>query len=105
MNENYCMIDESTNTCVNVLVWDGDVNKWQPPSGYLVLKQASTPAKDWLLDTALTPPDYVLTEMVGGGQIGFTWDGTYLTTNEPKPEYVPPVVSADQPASNGTQNV
>lgn len=97
MNQNYLMINESTNIVENVCVWDGNSNTWTPPSGYLMLVQATTPAVIWEVNEDNT--DYVLTEEMGQGQIGFTWDGTKCVTNEPKPPA--PV----QPVTSGTQEV
>lgn len=72
------------NVVTNVVAWDGDVNTWQPPEGTTMLVQDTTPAKIWILNPEQT--DYVLTEVIGAGTIGFTWDGSVLTTNDPKPE-------------------
>lgn len=91
------MINEEINIVENVCIWDGNTETWQPPSGYLVIPQATTPAKIWELNPEQT--EYVLVEVIGAGQLGFTWDGTYAITNEPQP--VPPV----QPTTSGTQTL
>lgn len=80
--KNYCMVNSQTNVCDNVVLWDGNPDTWQPPSDYLMLVQATTPAKNWVWDAAAKT--WVL-EVAGEGQIGFTWDGTYLITNELQP--------------------
>jgi hypothetical protein len=80
--QNYCMINQQTNVCDNVVVWDGNPNTWTPPAGYLMLVQATTPAKNWVYDEVNKVWSL---QIFGFGQIGFTWDGTYLTTNEPQP--------------------
>ena len=59
--QNYCLVDQATNICDNVVVWDGNPDTWQPPADHLTLIQATTPAKVWY------------------------WNGTYLITNEPQP--------------------
>ena len=85
--QNYLMIPNATNVVENVCVWDGDVNTWQPPADTLMLTQAETPAIVWqavVVDKKTT--DWVLVEQMGIGDVGFTWDGTVLTTNQPKPE-------------------
>jgi hypothetical protein len=82
--QNYLMINESTNVVDNVCVWDGNPDTWQPPAGYLMLVQATTMAVVWVWDNAIK--DYVLSQQIGQGQIGFTWNGTECMTNEPKPE-------------------
>lgn len=96
--QNYLMINESTNVVDNICEWDGNPNTWQPPANTLMLIQATTPAMVWELNAEKT--DYVLTEVIGQGQIGFTWDGAVCTTNEPKPN--PPT---QQPTTEGTQTL
>ena len=83
MLNDYLMINESTNIVENICTWDGDPNTWQPPANTLMLIKDITPAMVWKLNQDNT--DYVLTEEIGSAQIGFTWDGSILTTNEPKP--------------------
>lgn len=78
------MINESTNIIDNVCLWDGNPDTWQPPANTLMLVQATTPAMIWVLNQDQT--DYILTEQIGQGQIGFTWNGTACVTNQPKPE-------------------
>ena len=65
------------------IVWDGDVNTWQPPADATMLVQSTTPTKIWDINADKT--EFVLTESVGNANIGFTWDGTFAITNEPKP--------------------
>ena len=94
--QNYLIVE--ANVVTNNVVWDGDVNTWTPPADSIQLIQATTPAMIWeavVIDNIIT--DYVLTEQIGAGSIGFTWDGTNCVTNEPKPEI--PI----QPISTGTQ--
>lgn len=84
--QNYLMVNESTNVVDNICIWDGNTETWQPPSGFLMLVQATTPAMVW--DTVVVDGkivDYVLKDEVGEGQIGFTWNGTVCVTNQPKP--------------------
>lgn len=71
------------NVVTNTVDWDGNTQTWQPPQGSTTLVQATTPSKIWALNLEKT--DYVLTETVGDAVIGFTWDGTYCITNQPKP--------------------
>lgn len=90
-DKNYLMIDNTTNIVENVVVWDGNTDNWNPGNNYTMLVQSTTNAKIWSVNMNLTPIDYELTIVAGHGQIGFTWDGTSLTTNEPKPIYTAPV--------------
>lgn len=77
---NYLMIEN--NVVTNVVLWDGG-SEWTPPSDAIMLLQEIIPALVWDLNEDGT--DWILEEQMGQGQIGFTWDGTILTTNEPKP--------------------
>jgi len=79
--QNYLIIQN--NIVTNNVVWDGDTTKWTPPAESIALIQATTPALIWQLNNDHT--DYVLVEQLGAAQIGFTWNGTVCTTNEPKP--------------------
>jgi hypothetical protein len=81
--ENYLVIEN--NVVTNIVVWDGS-NDWTPPTNATMLVQATTPAMVWECNMPLTkPPTFTLQEVLGAGQIGFTWDGTVLTTNQPEP--------------------
>lgn len=84
--QNYLIIQE--NVVTNICLWDGNAQTWQPPQGALTLVADTTPSKIWELNAEKT--DYVLINSVGDAGIGFTWDGTYCVTNEPKP--TPPQV-------------
>jgi len=92
--QNYCMVNEANNVCENVCMWDGDPNTWTPPAGYLMLVQATTPAKDWAWND--TDKVWFLEVQMGDGKIGYTWDGTYLVTNDPMPP-----APKEQPAVQG----
>lgn len=89
------MVNESDNICENIVVWDGNSETWQPPLGYLMLVQATTPTKIWVLTVDNT---YVLGDSIGDGDIGWTWDGTYLTTNQPQPSALAPQPITDLPS-------
>lgn len=94
--QQYLMINKSTNVVDNVCVWDGDINTWQPPENNLMLIQADTQALVWKINA--DKMDYVLVEVLGAGDVGFTWNETtqVLTTNQTKPPA--PV----QPVTTGT---
>lgn len=99
------MINESTNVVDNVCLWDGNPETWQPPAEYLMLVQATTPALIWKLDTTTTPSSWKLVEVIGAGEIEFTWNTTtqILTTNQPEPK--PPTPAENQPTSSGTTTI
>lgn len=101
MLQEYLIIE--SNIVVNNVIWDGNTNTWTPPSGSLAMVKATTPTMIWIFDNTSIPKDWVLGEVIGAGSIGFTWDGTVLMTNEPKPE--PPKPAEDQPAADGLQTI
>jgi hypothetical protein len=82
--KNYLIIE--SNVVTNNVIWDGNPDTWQPPAGSIQVVDATTPAMVWqpvLVDSKVT--DWVFGEQLGAGNIGFTWNGSVLTTNEPKP--------------------
>ena len=83
-NQNYLMIEE--NVVTNIVLWDGNTQTWQPPQDAIMLVDETTPTKIWELNAEKT--EYVLVDSIGDSNIGFTWDGTFCITNQPKPEYV-----------------
>lgn len=80
--QNYLMVQ--ANVVTNAVLWDGNTSTWTPPEDATMLVQATTPAMIWELND-LIPPSYVLVEVIGAGGIGFTWNGTVLTTNDSQP--------------------
>ena len=82
--QNYLIIEN--NVVTNVCLWDENTQTWTPPNDATMLIQAVTSSMIWeavYTNNKLT--DWNLVEQIGAGQIGFTWNGTVLTTNEPKP--------------------
>jgi hypothetical protein len=49
MTEKYAIINEAAGHLVNVVLWDGDLSKWQPPAG-------TTAARLEDIDLAALPP-------------------------------------------------
>lgn len=80
--KNYLVIEN--NVVTNIVVWDGDTTQWQAPNGAITVVQETTPVMLWTLNEDKT--EYVLAQQAGVAGIGFTWNGTVCTTNEPKPE-------------------
>jgi hypothetical protein len=81
--ENYLLVSQSTNIVENSVDWDGNPDSWQLPANYLALPQKTTPALIWGVNEGSS--EIVLIEKIGFGGIGFSWDGSVLTTNQPKP--------------------
>lgn len=83
-NKTYLIL--KNNIVQNICIWDGNTDTWTPPTDDLLLVQDETISMLWnaiRVDEKIT--DFVLKEFIGCGDIGFTWDGKVLTTNEPKP--------------------
>jgi hypothetical protein len=81
IDQDYLIIE--SNVVTNIVTWNGDTNIWTPPQGSIALVKATTPAMIWELNAEKTA--YVLGEVIGVGEPGFTWDGTVCITNEPQP--------------------
>jgi hypothetical protein len=105
-SQNYLIVEQ--NIVTNIVVWDGDTTQWTPPVGSIALVQADTTSLVWKgtkveVEPATIPPTYTyiysLNEEVGVGDIGFTWDGTYLITNQVQPTVAP------QPVAQGAQTL
>lgn len=94
--QDYLIVEE--NTVTNSVLWDGDTNTWNPPVNSIQLIQATTTAMVWKPYFLSDPCSWKLEPVNGVGQIGFTWDGSVLTTFEPEPSLPPP----PQPISKGT---
>lgn len=80
MNQIYLIVEN--NIVVNSILWDGS-DLWIPPEGVTILPMETTPCYDWVFDEVSL--SYFLKEFNGIGAIGWTWDGTHLTTNAPVP--------------------
>ena len=94
--QSYLIIEN--NVVTNNVLWDGNPETWQPPIDSVQVIDATTPALIWMLNAEKT--DWVLNEQMGAGDIGFTWNGSVLTTYEPKPEPPKP-----QPVTDGLQTL
>ena len=102
--QNYLIVE--ANVVTNNVVWDGNTKTWTPPADSIQLIQATTPAMVWeavIVDGKIT--DYVLTEQIGAGDIGFTWDGTNCITNESKPSMLAQTPAGGQPTTSGTTTI
>lgn len=83
MSQNYLIIDAS-NVVVNCVMWDGNPETWEPPADTIQLIKATTPAITWVFNQSTMV--WEQQTVMGAGSIGFTWDGTTLTTNQPQPQ-------------------
>jgi len=81
--QNYLMVGDVSKVVENIILWDGNTETWTPPPLVTMLVQADTLAMIWKLNEDSSA--WELAEEMGVGKIGFTWDGSKLTTNEPKP--------------------
>jgi len=101
----YCLVDITSNVCDNLVLWDGDSQTWAVPETHLALPQNTTPSKVWVYDDA--DKVWLLSSTVGEGQIGFTWDGSSLVTDQPMPTSAPQVTvhGLAQPSAEGAQTL
>lgn len=99
-NKHYYIVDNQSNVCINLVLWNGNPDVWTPPSSCIALEQENTQAKIWVYD--VNSKEWNLEVQNGQGQIGFTWDGTYLVTSDPIPSN-PSIANQPQPLSNGAQ--
>lgn len=51
MEQNYCLIDQTTNTVINIIYWDGNLEQWQPPENTVAI-QSNTAGIGWKYDFA-----------------------------------------------------
>lgn len=82
--QNYLVVEN--NVVTNLVVWDGNTQTWTPPANATMLVTATTPAMVWeatVVEGVITA--WNLAEEMGAGAIGFTWNGTALTTNQAQP--------------------
>lgn len=93
--QNYLIIEN--NVVTNIVLWDGNPQTWTPPSDSIQLVQSTTPDMVWVYNKSNS--DWELTQEIGTGNIGFTWNGNVLTTNQPKPS------TPIQPVSSGTKTI
>jgi hypothetical protein len=49
MTEKYAILDQAAGHLINVVLWDGDTSKWQPPAGTSAVRLAD-------IDLATLPP-------------------------------------------------
>ena len=103
--QNYLQIEN--NVVTNLVVWDGDINTWQPPADATMLIQANTMSIVWVANYNTDPYSWELGQVVGAGQIGFVWDGSAVTTDQPMPPKPPKVqpASVNQPTNSGTTTI
>lgn len=83
--QNYFVVENDV--VINSIMWDGNPETWTPPSNAIMLISDTTPALVWRPDR--TGLIFSLVEVMGAGDIGFTWDSSVLTTNQPQPEPQP----------------
>lgn len=102
--QSYVLIntDIIPNVCDNLIMWDGDTNIWNPPQDHIALLQISTPSKNWDWDTNTNA--WILTDTIGQGGIGYTWDGTSLITNEAQPSDPLPLRPGPSSANTNVEN-
>jgi hypothetical protein len=87
--QSYLVINTSLSpaVCENICVWDGNTETWNPGENYTAMPLESTTALVWEYEKS--SKSFVLVERIGGGRVGYTWDGTKLITNATMPTQIP----------------
>jgi hypothetical protein len=91
--QNYLIIEN--NIVTNIVMWDGNLNTWTPPVNSIQIVKETVTTKLWdsfsqTID-GKTVIDWQLVEKPVVAEVGYTWDGQYLITNEPKPAVIPQI--------------
>ena len=47
----YHVINSTTNECVNVVMWAGDTNEWQPPAGHYCIEHYGDGGIGWIYNS------------------------------------------------------
>ena len=47
----YHVINSTTNECVNVVMWSGDTNEWQPPVGHYCVEHYGDGGIGWIYNS------------------------------------------------------
>lgn len=82
--QNYLIVNLETQLVENIVLWDGSATSWQPPTNSIALIQSQTPSKIWMYSQTLN--SFEMVEVLGEGQIGFSWDGEFVITNQSPPQ-------------------
>ena len=87
--QTYFVINTSVDpaVCENICVWDGNTETWNPGQDYITIPVEGTNALVWSYEKSSN--SFILVECDGGGKVGYTWNGTNLVTNVPKPTQLP----------------
>jgi hypothetical protein len=81
--QTYLEVNNLSKIVINAVEWDGNTETWTPPANSTMLVQAETLALTWVWDN--TNKVWLETEVLGAGNIGFTWNGSILITNQSDP--------------------
>jgi len=86
MSKNYLMVNKNTNLVENVVLWDGNLQTWNPGDDFLLMKAEDHLCTAWFwVDGELQSQ-----QALGIAGIGDSWDGTAFSKQQPpKPEPLP----------------
>jgi hypothetical protein len=83
MSDNYLMVNKATNVIENIVLWDGNLETWNPGDEFLLLKAEETSCTVWFWDNGQLQSQ----QIVGAAGVGDTWDnGNAVKPQPPKPE-------------------
>ena len=99
--QSYLIIESGVVT--NIVMWDGNTETWVPPANSIQIVKDTVTTKLWEPFTQTvdgkTVIDWHLIEVPAVAEVGYTWDGQYITTNEPKPTLPTPTPAQDSPTA------
>jgi len=96
MSDNYLMVNKTTNVVENVVIWDGNLETWNPGNDYLLMKAEEQPCTVWFwMDGKLQSQ-----QVLGIAGIGDSWDGNNII--KPQPPEPPPPQLLPEPAPSLT---
>jgi hypothetical protein len=88
--QGYLIIEN--NVVTNVVMWDGNLSTWTPPTGSIQVVQDTIPVLLWFAVYEEDPVtkkqvfvEWTLTQQPGIADVGYTWNGTQCVTNQPMP--------------------
>jgi hypothetical protein len=70
----YALVNKETNTVDNIILWDGNINIWQPPETHQAVFAEDKLTLLWVWNSDLN--DYEQKEFVDSLDLGLKWDGT-----------------------------
>jgi|LakMenEpi03Aug12_release.lakeMendotaPanAssembly.Ray.scaffolds.fasta_scaffold1916262_2 hypothetical protein len=85
MTKIYALVNKTTKTVENLVVWDGNLSTWKPPATHDAILSGDNKVKVWGLDEG--SKIFNLVAHTGHAAIGQKFDGEFFIDQTPKPIY------------------